>query len=98
MLCTLIRYSHIYKVSVSPTLNGGSAIQCFEQGNVIIIYNGTIFNFYTGHLGKITYHPIYHNACDKETGGGPRDTTIIKVYDFTVINGCLLLLFPLTTE
>ena len=36
------------EVYVSPTLKGSSAIQHFEYGNEIEIYNGTIFHFCTG--------------------------------------------------
>ena len=37
-----------YKVLKSPTLNGSSAIQCFERSDVIEIRDGILFNFYTG--------------------------------------------------
>ena len=31
---------------MSPALNGSSALQCFECGNVVEICNGTMFDFY----------------------------------------------------
>ena len=33
---------------MSPTLNGSSALEHYERGNVIEICNGIMFNFYPG--------------------------------------------------
>ena len=38
----------IYIAWMSPTLNGSSALQCFERCNTIKICNGIMFNFYPG--------------------------------------------------
>ena len=33
---------------MSPTLNGSTALQCFERGNAVEIRNGIMFDFYPG--------------------------------------------------
>ena len=48
MLHRLIRYSCIYAVRMSPTLNESSALQCFERGNVVEICNRIMLYFYSG--------------------------------------------------
>ena len=37
-----------YEARMSPTLNGSSAIWCFEGSDVIEIRDGITFDFYTG--------------------------------------------------
>ena len=44
----VIRYSCIYEASMSPDLNGSSAIRHFKHNNVIEIHDGITFDFYTG--------------------------------------------------
>ena len=40
--------SYIYKVRMSSTLNGSSAIRRFESSDAIEIRDGITFHFYTG--------------------------------------------------
>ena len=53
MLCKLVRHSHIYE---APALYVSSVIWYFKYGEAIEIYNGIIFNFYTGlsHINNFT--------------------------------------------
>ena len=44
----LINTCYVYTARMSPTLNGSSALQCFERNNVIEIRNGIMFDFYPG--------------------------------------------------
>ena len=43
---------HEYLISLrssyEPTLNGSSALQCFEHGNAVEIHNEILFDFYPG--------------------------------------------------
>ena len=48
MLHRLIRYSYIFVVRISPSLNGSSALQGFECSNAVEIHNGIMFDFYPG--------------------------------------------------
>ena len=43
---------------MSPTLNGSTALQCFERGNAVKTHNGIMFNFYPGlpHISNIPSH------------------------------------------
>ena len=59
MLRRFIRYSCIYEVRMSPTLNGSSVIQHFECSNVIEIRDGITFDFHTG-LPHMYYGPPTH--------------------------------------
>ena len=47
MLRRLVSYSHIYKVCMSPALNGSLAIRRFKHRDEIEICDG-IIDFYTG--------------------------------------------------
>ena len=53
MLRKLVRHSHIYE---APALNVSLVIWCFKYGEAIEIYNGIIFDFYTGlsHINNFT--------------------------------------------
>ena len=35
---------------MSPALNGSTALQCFEHGNVVEIWNGMMFDFYHNYV------------------------------------------------
>ena len=47
MLCRLVSYLCIYKVCMSPALNGSSVIRRFEHSNATEIRDGKTFDFYT---------------------------------------------------
>ena len=53
MLHRLIRF-HAPTLCASPTLNGSSALQLFEHGNMVEIRNRIMFDFYQG-LPHIEY-------------------------------------------
>ena len=48
VLCSLMSYSYIHEVCMSPTLNRCPAIRHFKHSNVIKIRDGITFHFYTG--------------------------------------------------
>ena len=47
-LCKLMNTWDVYTACMSPTLNGGSALQPFKRSNAIEIHKGIMFNFYLG--------------------------------------------------
>ena len=58
-VCSEDAYKYLISLRshMSPALNGSSALQCFEHGNVVEICNGTMFDFYP-RLPHI-YHVLY---------------------------------------
>ena len=47
-ICTLIRYSCIFAVHMSPAFKGITALQRYECGSMVEIHNGIMFDFYLG--------------------------------------------------
>ena len=52
---------HIYTACMSPALIRISALERFECGNAIKVYNGIMFDFYPGlpHIQYMYIHCIY---------------------------------------
>ena len=55
----LIRYSCIFVARMSPALNGSSALQHFEHGNMVKIHKGIRFDFYPGLPHIVALSPFY---------------------------------------
>ena len=63
---------------MSPTLNGGTALQRFERGNVVEIRNGIMFDFYPG------LPHMYVSMCDR--GGSGDIQRLVSGTDSTLDN------------
>ena len=60
MLGKLINTYHVYTARMSFALNGSSALERFEHGNVIEIRNRIMFDFYPGlpHIGAGSFREV----------------------------------------
>ena len=68
---------HVFTVHITPTLNGSSALQHFECGNMIEICNRIMFNFYPG-LPRVLDVASFPNTLN--IGGSTRYTLLVHVW------------------
>ena len=70
--CKHVKYSWVYTMSMSSTLNGSSVLQCFEHANVIEICN-ILISTRECHIGLLCSNRLY-----SESRVGPSWTTLHK--------------------